>query len=243
VPTDFDTYRREHRRAADEAPDSARGSVGSWILRWLLWPLLKWSLIIALPFAALLRGSVYAYQQHGPVWIALLVGFAGAFVVLFLYATWAYLRAKPTGTQYSLRTVRTKALVVLIGLSAFQGYLLLTPDPSHVKSDEAVSEYAHLHPLLRMSVGTFLLVDDRLLLTNLSRHPGDYAAMGLPRNSRSLHYPQTTGYVHAFDLRTKGHSGIRNALTEAYFSMLGFRTLRHVGTADHLHVALPLPSE
>lgn len=213
------------------------------MVRWILWPLLKWGLIVTLPFVVLLRGSVYAYQQHVPMWIALLAGFAGAFLVLFLYATWAYLRVKPTDTAYTVHAVRTKALVVLVGLSAFHGYLLLTPDPIHVKSDEAVTEYANLHPLLRMSVGTVLLIDDSLLITDLSRHPSDYEAMGLPQNPLSLHYPQADGYVHAFDLRTKGHSWVRNTLTEAYFSMLGFRTLRHVGTADHLHVALPLPAE
>jgi len=27
---------------------------------------------------------------------------------------------------------------------------------------------------------------------------------------------------------------------QLYFHLMGFRTLRHVGTADHLHVELPL---
>jgi hypothetical protein len=94
-----------------------------------------------------------------------------------------------------------------------------------------------------MSVGTFLLVDDGLLITDLSRHPSDYEAMGLPVKSHSLHYRQADGYVHAFDLRTKGHSWLRNQLMDGYFTILGFRTLRHVGTADHLHVALPMPPE
>jgi hypothetical protein len=43
------------------------------------------------------------------------------------------------------------------------------------------------------------------------------------------------------DLRTKGRSQARNALTVAYFRIMGFRSLRHVGTADHLHVSLPVP--
>ncbi len=210
-------------------------------MRWVLWPLLKWSLVVSLPFVTLLRGSLYAYQQHWPVWLALLAGFTAAFLVLFLYATWAYLRLKPDGIAYGRRTIQMKALAVLIALGVFQGYLLLAPDPVHIKSSEAATEYADLHPLLRMSVGTFLIVDDTLLITDLSRHPNDYEDMGLSVKSRSLHYRQADGYVHAFDLRTKGHSWTRNGLMEGYFTILGFRTLRHKGTADHLHVALPLP--
>jgi len=33
---------------------------------------------------------------------------------------------------------------------------------------------------------------------------------------------------------------VRNRLVQAYFWSMGFATLRHVGTADHLHVELPL---
>jgi hypothetical protein len=66
--------------------------------------------------------------------------------------------------------------------------------------------------------------------------------MGLPEPEWSLHYRQEDGWVHAFDLRTNGRSGIRNWFTGTYFRALGFRVLRHVGTADHLHVSLPLPA-
>ena len=55
-----------------------------------------------------------------------------------------------------------------------------------------------------------------------------------------LHFRQRDGWVHALDMRTIGHGTVRNWLTAAYFRLLGFRTLRHVGTADHLHVSLPL---
>lgn len=211
--------------------------------RWILWPLLKWGLIASLPFFALLRGTLYAYQQHWPTPLTLLGGFAAAFLVLFVYTAWASLRVIPEGTVYPARTVQWQVLAILVGLGALQGSLLLAPDPVRVKSDEAVTEYADLHPLLRMGVGTYLLADDHLLITDLSRHPSDYEDMGLPVKSRSLHYRQADGYAHAFDLRTKGKSWIRNVLTQGYFELLGFRTLRHVGTADHLHVALPMPPE
>jgi hypothetical protein len=149
---------------------------------------------------------------------------------------------KGPATQYRFRTFRRKALGVLVVLALFQGYVLLAPNPAHVKSAEVHAEYAELHPLLRMSVATLLLVDEGLLITDLSRHPGDYADMGLPVNPRSLHYRQATGYTHALDLRTKGRGPVRNLLMQGYFASLGVRTLRHVGTADHLHVSLPLPA-
>ena len=223
-------------------PGDQRGCVGQGVqffFWWVLWPVMKWMVIAALPFGALLRGTLHAYEQQWPLPLAMLAGFLAAFVVLFLYVSWVYLRFKSAESAYRFRTFRTKAIGVLLVLAVFQGYVLLAPDASHVKSDEVHAEYVDLHPILRMSIATFLLVDDSLLMTDLSRHPSDYKAMGLSVNPRSLHYPQPSGYVHAFDVRTKGHSGVRNMLMEAYFAALGFRTLRHTGTADHLHVALP----
>jgi len=55
-----------------------------------------------------------------------------------------------------------------------------------------------------------------------------------------LHARQRDGWAHAVDLRTIGRSAIVNLLVEWYFRAMGFRTLRHVGTADHLHVELPI---
>jgi hypothetical protein len=65
--------------------------------------------------------------------------------------------------------------------------------------------------------------------------------MGLPVYESSLHYRQQDGYVHAMDLRTIGRSGFRNWATKSYFQLLGFRVIRHVGTADHFHISLPVP--
>jgi hypothetical protein len=212
-------------------------------VRWVLWPALKWGAIVALPFGALLRGSRVAYQHEWPLFLALGAGFAAAFLVLLVYGTWMYFWVSGPGTAYRGRTIRRKALAILVVLGAFQGYVLLAPDAAHVKTDAVHAEYAELHPILRMSVATLLLVDDDLLITDLSRHPSDYADMGLPENPQSLHYRQATGYTHAVDLRTKGRGAVRNLLMQGYFAALGFRTLRHVGTADHLHVSLPLPPE
>jgi len=64
--------------------------------------------------------------------------------------------------------------------------------------------------------------------------------MGLPPNESSLHFIQDDGYAHAVDLRTVGRSEFRNRMVEAGFKVMGFNTLRHSGTADHLHVSLPV---
>ncbi len=73
------------------------------------------------------------------------------------------------------------------------------------------------------------------------RNPRRLERMGLQTMRRSLHYRQRDNYVHAVDLRTTGQSEWRNGLMPWYLQLVGFRTLRHVGTADHLHVSLPLP--
>lgn len=214
-----------------------------WSARWILWPLLKWTTIAVLPFVVLMRGTLYLYIQEWPLSVAMAGGFLATFLLLSGYAAWGYSSFVGGTVQYSKRCVRLGAIAVLLGLGAFQGFVLLSPDSGHVESEEPYVEYADLHPLLRMSVGMGVVVDDNLLLTDLSRHPADYRKMGLSVNPKSLHYPQSDGYVHAVDLQTQGRSWIRNLLIDVYFGLLGFQTLRHVGTADHLHVALPLPAQ
>jgi hypothetical protein len=92
--------------------------------------------------------------------------------------------------------------------------------------------------VLRLGIGTLVWLDRELLLTDADRLPEDYRRMGLPEKSASLHYRQSSGYTHAVDIRTAGRGELRNRLVESYFRLMGFRTLRHVGTADHLHVSL-----
>ena len=85
-----------------------------------------------------------------------------------------------------------------------------------------------------------MLANRDLVITDASRTAVDYLRMGLPVFDGTLHYPQRDGWVHAVDLRTNGRNPVVNWLVEGYFRAMGFRTLRHVGTADHLHVELPL---
>jgi hypothetical protein len=125
----------------------------------------------------------------------------------------------------------------LVGV--FCAFSLLYLSASNTKSAEIRAAYARLHPILRLAVGTVRLVDTRLVVTDIERIPISYAAMQLARPVHSLHYAQDDGTVHALDLRTGGRGALRNGLVRFYFELLGFETLRHVGTADHLHVRLP----
>ncbi|MCH8920794.1 MAG: hypothetical protein IIA23_08850 [Chloroflexi bacterium] len=82
-----------------------------------------------------------------------------------------------------------------------------------------------------------ILFDRDLVVTDVRRIPSDYVAMGLPAREASLHYHQADGYVHAVDIRTIDRPAWRTGATALYFRFMGLRTLRHVGTADHLHVS------
>lgn len=93
--------------------------------------------------------------------------------------------------------------------------------------------------LRTVATGTVLLVDREAVVTDTGRTREEYLAWGLPVNEASLHLPQDDGFVPAVDLRTRGRPEWRSVAREAYYRAMGFHTLRHVGTADHLHVSLP----
>ena len=109
---------------------------------------------------------------------------------------------------------------------------------ANAKSQRVRAYYASLHPLLRLALSTLILADRDLVVTDLVRGPDAYAAMGLTPNDGSLHYFQRDGYAQAVDLRTAGRGVLKNRLVQAYFWSMGFATLRHVDTGDHLHVEL-----
>lgn len=192
--------------------------------------------LVALPFVLLVRGSVYLYAHRGlPSWLALVVSGLATLVVITMYGTWLLRRF--TG-QARLRFVaRWVALPLLVG---FCGHALLYLARTHAKNDTIRSEYRATHPLLRIALSTLVLANHDLVITDASRTPVDYLRMGLPVFDGTLHYPQRDGWVHAVDLRTNGRNPVVNWLVEWYFRAMGFRTLRHVGTADHLHVELPV---
>jgi len=202
--------------------------------RWLL-RILAAGLLVALPFALLVRGALVAsaaWRWHA--WLAVAFGALLAALAVSVVAWWTLRRLS---MRPSFRTVATRVGLPLV--IVFCSFSLLYLSGSNAKSAEIREAYPRLHPILRLAVGTVRLVDTRIVVTDVERGPTSYAAMRLPRPTNSFHYRQKDGTVHAIDLRTEGRGALRNGLVQLYFELLGFETVRHVGTADHLHVRLP----
>lgn len=237
----FDAFSRFERLAKrlEEGEGDAGGGGRSWRARALriVLVLLLLEAALVLPFVVLVGGSVHLHRSFNiPTWPALLAAMLLTVLVLLVYAAW--LARRLTGRARVPRlVVRGAAALVL----AYSLYALIYLSSLNVKAGEVGDYYRSLHPLLRVAVSTFVLVDSDLVITDMGREPDDYVRMGLPIRGRSMHYEQSDGYVHAVDLRTLGHGWVRNTLLQLYFATMGFRTVRHVGTADHLHVSLPMP--
>ena len=199
----------------------------------LLQGLLRLVAIVALPFVVLVRGAVFFYEYgNAPSWIALLVAALLTIGLVTLYASW--LVRSFAGRPPVLLLAKWVALPLVV---FYCGFSLLYLSRVNAKPDVG-AYYRMVHPLLRLALSTWLLVDDKLVVTDMRRAREDYARMGLPVNETSLHYRQADGWVHAVDLRTANRGWFRNRLVQLYFWGMGFNTLRHVGTADHLHVDL-----
>ncbi|MFC1639765.1 hypothetical protein ACFL3B_03265 [Gemmatimonadota bacterium] len=192
--------------------------------------------LVVLPFTVLVRVSTYLNTASGvQTWVALAGGVAATALVVTLYS--AVLSKKLTGKARFRALAKRVALPLVL---AYCAYTLLFLSSVNAKSAAVQEYYKSLHPMLRIAVSTVILLDSDIVITDLHRTPDDYVAMGLPVRAESLHYRQGDGFVHAMDLRTEGRPEWRNSAVELYFRAAGFETLRHVGTADHLHVALPV---
>lgn len=208
---------------------------------WLMYHFFRLVLIFSLPFLALLRSAIYFHEHcHFFAWFSILAGIVIAAAVLVLYITWIYnfLTGSMGNSRAHKRRMAFAAVVVLA--YCLQAFLLLSD--YNVKDPALKKEFQSLHPILQLGVSTLILLDAELLLTDASRKPSDYAEFGLPAQSKSLHFLQDDGYAYAVDVRTKGRGWLTNLVTRSYFELMGFNTLRHVGTADHLHVSLPNPN-
>lgn len=206
-----------------------------WSLGKVFFYLLGAVTLAIIPFVVLIRSSMHFYVETGlGAWGSLWLGAFFAALVLWLTAF---------GVAWRLGGRRRVLRVLARGVPAlvlvYCGYALLYLSSSNAKTPVVQDTYTSLHPLLRLSVSTFVLLDGDLVVTDTARRQADYQAMGLPTNPRSLHYPQSDGYAHAVDLRTKRRAAWRNAVMTGFFKVMGLKTLRHVGTADHLHVSLP----
>jgi len=190
--------------------------------------------LLILPFLAFVRTAVWFYHDGHASWVAL-VG-AGVVCGTLLTAAGARLSSLVTG-RHRLEFIATRLVAPLVIL--YCGYTLFFLSGLNAKTTEVKQYYGSVHPVLRVALGTVILADREIVVTDARRQREDYAGMGLPVYERSLHFEQQSGWVHAVDLRTIGRAEWKNVLLNWYFRSMGFRTLRHVGTADHLHVSLP----
>lgn len=191
--------------------------------------------LIVLPFYLLVRTSVYLNLEYGySGWLALGGGMAASVLLLLVYMLFLFQKIKSRKRRFQFSFGGAGAMV--FGFCLFSLFYL---SGVHAKSTEIREVYRSMHPILRVAISTVTLADKETVITDIERVSSDYEEMGLPVNPNSLHYRQETGYIHAVDLRTRDHSAIRNLLLQISLEIMGLRTLRHVGTADHLHVELP----
>ncbi len=194
-------------------------------------------MLLVLPFIVLIRGAVYFHSNYSVhPQIAILGGCLVTLFLLIIYFSWFYGRL--TGKLGSKESFKFKAFLAAILIIGYCAHGLFFFSGKNAKTNSVQKEYTSLHPILRLSISTILFIDNKLILTDASRLPEDYRKMGLKKKAHSLHYKQANGYAHAFDVRTKGHSAIRNTLLQLYFRLMGLNTLRHGGTDDHLHISL-----
>ena len=204
-------------------------------LTWLIKSLFSLVFMVALPFLLLVRVSLYLnIEQQLNVWLAVAGGVLASTLILLIYA--ALLRKKFMGTM-GVTGRMSKMLLVLVII--YSGYSLIYFSGTNAKSEEVRSTYLSLHPTLRIATSTLVLADRSLVVTDMARTPEDYRTMGLPVLENSLHYEQDSGFVEAVDIRTVGKPEWVNQLVRVYFWSMGFNTLRHTGTADHLHISVP----
>jgi hypothetical protein len=226
----------EESHKAKERKRSKKGRVARWARNALLWVVA--SLVLAtLPFFALVRVGVFAYREWAlGTWPSL--GVAAVATALIL-AAYAWLVGRRLGAGRGVRRLLTRGAA---GIAiAYVAYALVYVAGANVKSEDVRGEYRSLHPLLRVAAAAVFVVDGETVMTDAGRVPEDYWLMGLPVNEASLHFEQDDGFVHALDIRTRGRREWRNRGLELAFWAMGFHALRHVGTADHLHVSLRMP--
>lgn len=226
-PTRRSTGNFAPSRTASRAKPKRRG-------RWVLATILKLCAIAALP-AIFVRVAVDMYSSGYPTTLS--VAGAATVVLVALTLLTAAISLRLTGRAPFWSLLRWVALPAVI---LWSGFALFHLAQANAKTAGVRSAYTSLHPVLRLAVSSAIIADGDLVVTDASRTAADYRRMGLPVFERTMHYPQRDSWVHAIDVRTIGHGEVRNAALAWYFRGVGLRVVRHVGTADHLHVELPL---
>ena len=203
----------------------------------IVYTIVKIIFILTLPFILLIRGAVYVHHEYNPgAYLSLAGGGLLAVIVIIVYLSFVsgYISKK----LRVMRSFRRKGAIALLIVAGYSIHGLFFLSSKNIKSPELKKEITDLHPVLRVAVSTIIFIDKDLIITDASRTPEDYKRMGLKSKRNSLHFKQSNGYVHAFDIRVKNRSWLRNGLLQLYFKAMGFNTLRHGGTGDHLHISL-----
>ncbi len=191
---------------------------------------------LVLPFVVLVRTSVYMYSVYNfNGWLALVAGVLATILLLLGYGVFVSYRYE---NKFRLHKYIVHGIALLV--CAYTLYGTMYYSSLNTKTNEIQSYYLSLHPIMRVALTTITLADSDLLVTDIKRNPDDYTRMGLPENQQSLHYLQSDGYVHAVDIRTAGRAEWKNVLTRLAVNLVGLKSIRHEGTADHLHVYLRL---
>ncbi len=193
--------------------------------------------LAVLPFVLLIRVAVWFHEQyHAFAWMSVFFGALVTAAVLFLYGS--YVQHRVVQKDFSPKVLQRNYALALAAVLVYCANGVWSISAANVKEATVKEEFSTLHPILRLSISTLILLEKDLILTDAERKPEDYKQMGLDSKRASLHYEQSTGYTHAVDIRTKGHGWLRNKLIQGYFELMGFNTLVHKGTAEHLHVSL-----
>ena len=202
-------------------------------VRRLAGAVLRVAAVTVVPVVALVGVAVALYTGGQGTTTALVGGGATALAIVSIAG--AFISRELTGQARFSTLLRWVALPAVV---AWCAYALFYFERANAKTDEVRRAYTSLHPVLRLAVATAILADGDLVVTDASRTAADYRRMGLPVFDRTMHYRQSNGWVHAVDIRTIGHGTLRNFALSWYFRLIGLRVVRHVGTADHLHVEL-----
>ncbi len=214
-------------------PKSKR-SFFSWVKR-ILFSTTLISLTVSSTIFLLPRMSIYYTSlQFNPV---ISIGLSAIVLFLFWMIILTIISILISCKVFINKYVRN---TVLLSLLAYTGFATFFVNQANFKSSDIEKTYMHLHPVVRIGLTTTILVDSDLMITDGKRTKDEYIKWGLTPLQRSDHYIQrSTGYVHAVDFRTIGRPEWKNNLLDLGFKLMGYKTLRHIGTADHLHVYLP----
>ncbi|VAW81354.1 hypothetical protein MNBD_GAMMA12-1533 [hydrothermal vent metagenome] len=211
------------------------------ILKWLfITPVVGLGilLLMVLPLLVLIKGTAMSYYAEMSYLLSLFIGGFAAFIVLLTYM----IAIDRVAGRQIFFSIWVKLSVAALCVMSFVLYSMYVLNDENVKNRRIASQYTQTHPVLRLGLQSWSLFDRSLVITDIARSHSFYRRHRMRTYYRSLHFPQKhlDGKVYALDIRTKGRGKFRNWITQVVFRMMGFGTLRHTGTADHLHIELRL---